>query len=73
MKYSYKTVAIGGTFDRLHKGHERFISQAFKAGREALIGLTSDRYVEKSKVKSQKSEVQIKTQNYIKSLISSSN
>lgn len=56
--YPFQTVAIGGTFDRLHNGHERFISQAFKMGRKVIIGLTSDEYVEKKlKVKSEKSKV----------------
>src|SRR3989344_1559321 len=41
----YQTVAIGGTFDRFHKGHEYFISQAFRSGHKVIIGLTSDSYV----------------------------
>lgn len=43
----FHTVAIAGTFDRLHKGHRFFISQAFKFGRKVIIGLTSDKYVKK--------------------------
>ena len=42
----FKTVAIAGTFDRLHKGHRFFISEAFKLGDKVIIGLTSDKYVE---------------------------
>lgn len=41
----YKVVAIGGTFDRLHKGHIHFITRAFDIGEKVLIGLTSDEYV----------------------------
>ncbi len=59
----YKLVAIAGTFDRLHSGHRFFISEAFKQGEKVLIGLTSDAFA-KSKVKSQKSKVQLKIQNY---------
>ncbi len=44
---SYKTLAIGGTFDRLHKGHQYFIKQAFNFGDKVLIGLTSDNYVDR--------------------------
>ena len=40
----YKTVAIAGTFDRLHKGHRYFITQAFKFGEKVIIGLTSDEF-----------------------------
>ncbi len=45
-KFKFNLVAIGGTFDRLHKGHRYFIKQAFEFGDRVLIGLTSDRYVE---------------------------
>ncbi len=51
----YKSVAIGGTFDRLHKGHRYFIKQAFNFGDRVLIGLTSDTFVqEKFKTESDK-------------------
>lgn len=46
-KFRFGTVAIAGTFDRLHKGHHYFISEAFKLGERVVIGLTSDEYVEK--------------------------
>lgn len=44
MKAKFKTAAIGGTFDRLHKGHRYFISEAFKLGERVIIGLTSDEF-----------------------------
>ncbi len=59
----YKLIAIAGTFDRLHKGHQYFIRQAFSHGSRVIIGLTSNEFT-KSKVKSQKSKLQLKTQNY---------
>ena len=59
----YKLVAIAGTFDRLHKGHRFFISEAFKQGEKVLIGLTSDNFAI-SKLKSQNSNLQLKSQNY---------
>lgn len=40
----FKVVAIGGTFDRLHKGHRVFISEAFEIGEKVIIGITSDTY-----------------------------
>lgn len=55
---SYKSLAIGGTFDRLHKGHRYFIKQAFNYGDKVIIGLTSDNYV-KIKIQIPKSKCQI--------------
>ena len=39
----YRTVAVGGTFDKLHKGHEKLIDKAFELGELVLIGLTTDK------------------------------
>ena len=38
----YAVVGLGGTFDRLHKGHEALIQKAFEIGVQVLIGITSD-------------------------------
>jgi pantetheine-phosphate adenylyltransferase len=38
----YSVVGLGGTFDRLHKGHEALIQKAFEIGVQVLIGITSD-------------------------------
>jgi len=43
----YKKVAVGGTFDQLHKGHKALISKAFEVGEEVVIGLSSDEFVER--------------------------
>lgn len=45
----YKNVAIGGTFDGLHKGHKAFLRVAFKAGKQVTIGLTSSAYLKRFK------------------------
>ncbi len=45
MPRSYRRVALGGTFDRLHVGHEALLGTAFASGREIVIGVTSDRYL----------------------------
>lgn len=37
------TVLVGGTFDKLHKGHRALIMKAFETGRRVMIGLSSDR------------------------------
>ena len=44
-KWLYKTVALGGTFDVFHKGHERLLSAAFKLSQKVIIGITSDQLV----------------------------
>ncbi|MGD8565915.1 MAG: pantetheine-phosphate adenylyltransferase [Candidatus Bathyarchaeota archaeon] len=47
MKRKFKTVAVGGTFDNFHKGHKTLILKAFEIGKKVLIGLSSDKLVEK--------------------------
>lgn len=39
MVKGFKLVGIGGTFDRLHLGHERMLKIAFKVGQRVKIGL----------------------------------
>lgn len=38
----YSLVAMGGTFDIIHKGHIALISKAFLISDQVMIGLTSD-------------------------------
>ena len=38
----YTKVCLGGTFDRIHIGHEKLLKIAFEVGEEVIIGLTSD-------------------------------
>lgn len=41
----YAWAAIGGTFDRLHKGHKTLLRRAFQLGEKVLIGLTTEEMV----------------------------
>jgi pantetheine-phosphate adenylyltransferase len=41
-RFLHKTAAVGGTFDVLHKGHERLLSKAFELGERVYVGVTSD-------------------------------
>ena len=40
----FKNVAVGGTFDHFHKGHEKLLNKAFEIGQNVLIGVTSDEF-----------------------------
>src|SRR3990167_9199562 len=40
-------VAMGGTFDIIHKGHLTLLSKAFSISSNVIIGLTSDELAEK--------------------------
>jgi len=40
----YRVVAMGGTFDVLHRGHRKLLKQAFEVGRTVMIGVTTDRF-----------------------------
>jgi cytidyltransferase-like protein len=43
----FRKVAVGGTFDELHKGHRSLLVKAFEVGEKVLIGLCTDEFVEK--------------------------
>ena len=40
-------IAVGGTFDELHRGHKALLTKAFDIGDNVLIGLSSDKFAEK--------------------------
>lgn len=46
-RFPYEVVALGGTFDVFHKGHEQLLSKTFELGRKVIIGVTSDAFVRK--------------------------
>ncbi len=43
----FDLVAMGGTFDIIHKGHLTLLSKAFSISSKVIIGLTSDELAEK--------------------------
>jgi len=42
--YKYSHLVIGGTFDRLHKGHQAFICKAFTLAQTIVIGLVKNNF-----------------------------
>ncbi|MEM4270627.1 MAG: pantetheine-phosphate adenylyltransferase [Candidatus Pacearchaeota archaeon] len=57
MASKFKTLVCGGTFDHFHKGHENFLKYGLSISEKLIIGITSDEYVNKSKIKNQKSKI----------------
>ncbi len=47
MGKQFKRVAVGGTFDELHKGHRSLLTKAFQVGEHVQIGLCSDEFVKR--------------------------
>lgn len=47
MSKKFKTVAVGGTFDKFHKGHRALLVKAFEVGEQVLIGLSSGEFAKK--------------------------
>jgi pantetheine-phosphate adenylyltransferase len=47
MMFEFFLVAMGGTFDIIHKGHLALLSKAFSISSNVIIGLTSDELAEK--------------------------
>ena len=46
-RLKHKTVATGGTFDHIHKGHVALLTKSFEVGERVVIGVTSDAFAKK--------------------------
>ncbi|MGP8124571.1 MAG: phosphopantetheine adenylyltransferase [Nitrososphaerales archaeon] len=54
----YNTVAMGGTFDHLHKGHVALLAKSFSLGDLVVIGVTSDAFASREGKKPDQSYVE---------------
>lgn len=45
VKFRHRAVAVGGTFDIIHIGHERLLAKAFGLGELVFVGLSGDHLV----------------------------
>ncbi len=41
----YSLAALGGTFDRLHTGHQTLLSHAFNISHKVIVGITTDNFI----------------------------
>ena len=46
--YKHRSVAVGGTFDHIHKGHRALLAKAFESGDKVFIGLTTDEFASRA-------------------------
>ncbi len=46
----FTKIVIGGTFNRIHKGHTSVLNTAFQIGRSVIIGLTSDKFASRFRI-----------------------
>jgi len=47
MQTKLRVVAVGGTFDEFHKGHEALLLKAFEVGQHVKVGLCSENFVKR--------------------------
>lgn len=50
MKYQFGHLALGGTFDCLHRGHRAFLDFAFSKAAVVSIGITTDKFISSEKL-----------------------
>ena len=49
IEQKFNKIALGGTFDHLHRGHKLLLKTAFKFSKHVLIGLTTDDFIKNKK------------------------
>jgi cytidyltransferase-like protein len=51
VKEKMRIIALGGTFEVLHRGHRKLLLKAFQLGDKIIIGLSSDEFAAKKQKK----------------------
>ena len=64
----YNQVALGGTFDIIHRGHLELLKKSFEVGRFVVIGITSDEFVSIILKKKIKNSYHIRVENIKKTI-----
>ncbi len=64
----YNQVALGGTFDIIHRGHLELLKESFKVGHFVVIGVTSDEFVRSVLKKNIKNQYYIRVENIKKTI-----
>ena len=59
----YRQVALGGTFDIVHRGHLKLLKKSFEIGLFVTIGVTSDEFVSEKLNKQIKNPYTIRVRN----------
>jgi pantetheine-phosphate adenylyltransferase len=59
----YNQVALGGTFDIIHRGHLELLKKSFEIGSFIVIGITSDEFITTTLKKKTKNSYHIRVQN----------
>jgi pantetheine-phosphate adenylyltransferase len=67
-KQKIRIVALGGTFEIVHKGHRKLLSKALQLGDKLVIGLTSDEFVDRKQKKHTVSKYDKRHENIVKFL-----
>lgn len=45
--WKYRVVAVGGTFDYIHRGHQALLAKAFEMGEVVVVGVVRDEFAVK--------------------------
>lgn len=65
----YSHIAVGGTFDHFHTGHEHLLKTAFKSAKKVTIGITNDNLLDHKEFKESIEPFEVRKKNLLDFLI----